>query len=230
MDKEWYEKTKDLDEQGCWDELYRQEERRHNSEKKGTSVWLPNDDINKYSGYTEKNLEILFDDLQIKSFVDVGCSDVVWQSKMAWGKVKYTGLDIVEDIVESNRAKHKHMSFAHSNLIVDECPKADIVCVRNVFLHNSIISCMKILTNIKKSGSKYLLASTDPETHKNHDTKCIWAVRRNLRLKPFNFKMPLVLFPEILPSIKKPKAPNNYLGLWFVHDIPDFSEYLTEEK
>ena len=114
------------------------------------------------------------------------------------------------------------MDFSHSNLINDECPKADMICVRNVFLHNSLESCKKILTNIKKSGSKYLLASTDFTIDKNLDTSCLWATRRNLDIEPFNLEYPIAYFPEISPSVKKPKAPNNYLGLYYIDRIPDF--------
>ena len=219
MDKDWYKKTKYLDEQGCWNELYKQEKEKNTDDK---SVWLNQDDINKYSGLTEIFLDILFDDLKIKSFVDVGCSDVIWQSKLKWDKASYLGLDIVNDIVKFNSKKYKHMSFKHSNLIEDECPKADMVCVRNVLLHNSLDSCKKILTNIKKSGSKYLLVSTDFTIDKNNDTSCIWATRRNLDIEPFNLLYPMAYFPEVLPSVKKPKAPNNYLGLYFVNRIPDY--------
>lgn len=221
MDENWYKKTKDLDEQGCWNELYKQEKGKNDDNK---SIWLPNDDINKYSGLTEYFLDMLFDDLNIKTFVDVGCSDVIWQSKLKWGKVDYLGLDIVKDIVEDNTKKHPHMSFKHSNLIEDPCPKADMICVRNVFLHNSIDSCKKILKNIKESGSKYLLASTDFTLDKNLDTVCIWATRRNLDIEPFNLSHPIAYFPEILPSVKKPKAPNNYLGLYYIDRIPEYKE------
>jgi 2-polyprenyl-3-methyl-5-hydroxy-6-metoxy-1,4-benzoquinol methylase len=222
MDNDWYMKTKDLDEQNCWNELYKQEERKHNSEKKGTSIWLPNDDINKYSGLTEKFLDILFNDLNIKSVVDVGCSDAIWQSKLKWDKVSYLGLDIVKEIVEENKKKYPHMKFEHRNLIEDDCPKADLVLVRNVFLHTKIDSIKKILNNIKKSGSKYLLASTDINVKENLETRCIWAVRRNLEIEPFNLEYCMGLFPEILPSVKKPKAPQNYLGLWYMDRVPHY--------
>lgn len=219
MDREWYDKTKDMNEQQQWNALYEQEKDRKNE---GKSVWLIKDDICKYSGFLEKNLEILFDDLKIKSIVDVGCSDVVWQSKMNWNNIKYTGLDIVKDIVEDNKKKYQNMSFEHKNLIEDECPKADIVMVRNVFLHTTLVGVKKMLKNIKDSGSKYLLASTDITIEENIDTCCTWATRRNLELEPFNLKYCIALIPEILPSIKKPKAPNNYIGLWYVNRIPDY--------
>jgi len=219
MDKEWYKKTKDLNEQECWNELYLQEKDNVEDDK---SIWLKNDDINKYSSWTEKHLNVLFDDLKIKSVIDVGCSDCIWQSKMQWDKVKYTGIDIVKEIIEDNKIKYPHMNFKHSNLIEDECPRADMVIVRNVFLHTSLDSVKKMLSNIKKSGSKYLLASTDFTLEENQETSCIWAIRRNLEIEPFNLSHSVAYIPEILPSIKKPKAPNIFLGLYFVDRIPDY--------
>lgn len=219
MDREWYRKTKHMSENEQWEELYRQE---RSKVEPGKSIWLVNDKIEKYSGWTEKNLKILFDDLKIKSVVDVGCSDVVWQSKMDWSNIDYTGIDIVKDIVKQNKKNYPHMKFQHKNLIEDECPMADMVIVRNVFLHTTLDGVKNILTNIKKSGAKYLLASTDITINKNAETCCTWATRRNLELEPFNLEYCIALIPEILPSVKKPKAPNNYLGLWYVNRIPDY--------
>lgn len=219
MDKEWYDKTKDMTEQDQWNELYKQQiEKRPD----GKSVWLPKNDINKYSGLLIKNLESIFDDLGIETFVDVGCSDAIWQATMDWSKVKYLGLDIVKEIAEENKKKYPYMNFEHKNLIEDECPRADMIFVRNVFLHTTLDGIKKIINNIKKSGSMYFMASTLTRIKKNEETACIWAVRRNLEIEPFNLKEPLTMVPEILPSELKKKSLNNYMGLWRVSELPYF--------
>lgn len=217
MDKDWYLRTKDLTERDQWRLLFEQEKEKR---IEGRSIWLANQDIEKYATLLVPILYVLFDDLKVKSFVDVGCSDVVWQSKMDWTGIDYLGLDIVDSIIEENKNKYKNMRFECKNLIEDDCPMADVIFIRNVLLHTNLIGIKKILNNVKKSGSKYVMMSSLPAVKENLETSCIWATRRNLELEPFNLPEPIVYIPEILPSFIKKKAKNNYIGIWRVEDLP----------
>ena len=115
------------------------------------------------------------------------------------------------------------MKFVAGNLIEDECPRADMIFIRNVLLHNKLDAVKKILSNVKKSKSKYIMASTVPALKINKETECIWVVRRNLEIEPFNLPEPFIYVPEILPSkLKKARSKNNYMGIWHVSSIPEY--------
>ena len=217
MDERWIKKTKGKTTKECWDLLYDQQIK---VKPEGKSVWLPNGNIYAHSGKLVEQLPLLFKEFNIKTFVDVGCSDFYWQINVDWSGVDYLGIDIVKKIVNENKKNHPEFKFEHRNLIEDDCPKADMIFVRNVFLHTSLSECLKMIYNIKMSGSKYLMASNTDAVKENMETSNIWVVRRNLNLYPFNFPSPIKVVPEMKdkenPSIA---GKNNYMNIWEIDKL-----------
>ena len=209
MDHSWVEKTRGMSVKDQWELLYKEQSA---VSVEGRSVWLPKGDIFKHAENLIATLPELFKELNIKTFVDVGCSDFIWQSKVEWKGVEYLGYDIVEGIVDDNKIKYPEYKFECKNLIEDDCIKADMVFIRNVLLHTTIDGIFKIVNNIKRSGSTYLMASTMPTLDINRDTTGIWVVRKNLQIEPFNFPEPLHLIKEI-----RTDDINNYMGVWKVN-------------
>lgn len=210
MNKEWKNRVNELTVYEQWKTLY-------NDKKKvqvdGKSIWGPGD----YLKNSVKLVELLpgvLDELKIKSFIDIGCGDFLWLSKLDWSNIKYTGYDIVKDLIKENSENFEGFDFDTINLIEDECPKADMIFMRSVFIHTSIKDCKKMIKNIKESGSTYLMASTLPYIKENKDTSCLWLVKRNLEIEPFNLPEPLFLIPEMNRD-----DINNYMGVWRINDI-----------
>ena len=204
MDWEWHNEAVNLSVEGQWNALYNKKMCLNNP-----SIWRKGNPF-KNSAKLVDLLPGVLDDLKIKTFADIGCSDFVWLSKLDWSGIKYTGYDIVERIVDKNKETFPNHDFEHRNLINSECPKVDMVFIRSVFIHSRLADCKKIINRIMKSGSTYLMASTSPDIDFNGDNECLKVVKRNLEIEPFNFPEPLYLIPEM----NRNDGINNYMGVW----------------
>lgn len=210
MDRVWKERVKKMSVKGQWETLYNDKKRIR---EKGKSIWGPGN-VYRNSKRLVELLPPLLENLEIKSFADIGCGDFMWLSQLDWSGIDYHGYDIVKGLMKDNRKQYPDFKFDVLNLIEDECPKADMIFLRSVLIHTSLDGCLKMIDNIKKSGSKYLMASTLPYIEKNIDTSCLWLVKRNLEIEPFNFPEPLYLVPEMDRN-----DINNYMGVWRLDDL-----------
>lgn len=217
MDAKWAKDMEGKTTQEHWDALF---DRQRKIKPDGKSVWLPKGDVYRHSGKLVEELPRLFKELDIKTFIDVGCSDYYFQQTVDWSGVDYLGLDIVQDMVDENKKNYPGVNFDCKNPIIDPLPKSDMIFIRNVLLHTSLKECQRIIENVKASGSRYLMASTVRDLEVNNETSHIWVVRRNLQLAPFNFPEPL----EWIGEMKKDENPgwhgkNNYMGVWDIKTL-----------
>ncbi|UCF13183.1 MAG: hypothetical protein JSW06_02720 [Thermoplasmatales archaeon] len=211
MDLKWINRVKHLSIQGQWETLYNDKKK---VQEDGKSIWGKG---NVYRN-SKKLVDLLpgvLEELGIKTFTDIGCGDFLWLSQLDWSKIDYHGYDIVRPLIKENRKNYSGFKFDVLDLIEDECPKSDMIFVRSVFIHTCLQGCLRMIENIKASGSKYLMASTLPYIEENHNTKCLWLVKRNLQIEPFNFPEPLYLIPEM----DRDDRPNNFMGVWKIEDL-----------
>lgn len=157
--------------------------------KSGSGSELQNTEV------LRKELSILFKKHEITSMLDIPCGDFNWMKEVDLSEINYVGADIVEELIQSNNTKYPSKSFTVLNLIEDELPKADLVFVRDCLGHLSNENVLKALENIKRSGSKYLLATSFTKWSQNPDIidggwKCI-----NLMIAPF-YMNPVYLINE----------------------------------
>lgn len=119
------------------------------------------------TGSTLKNTEALRNELpvllkkfKIKSMLDIPCGDFNWMKEVNLKGIDYIGADVVEEMVEANRAKFPGTKFACLDITKSILPKVDLIFARDLFGHFSNESLAKAFANIQKSGSKYLLATS----------------------------------------------------------------------
>ena len=88
-----------------------------------------------------------------------------------------------------------------------------------MLVHLSLFEIKKVLKSFKKSGSKYLLVTTQVKHAKNIDREAGFSWRKiNFEIPPFNFPPALYYLNEKSPrKIESDKR----LGLWRIEDIPD---------
>jgi SAM-dependent methyltransferase len=153
----------------------------------------------------------------IRSMLDIPCGDFNWMQALDL-RLKYIGADIVEELVLANQEKYDAPDkiFVRLNLVADELPRADLVLCRDCLFHFSFEHAKQALENIKRSGAKYLLATTNIRMEKNRDIVTGEWRRLNLQRPPFSLPEPLLLIDEKCPD---PAAPDKYLGLWRVADL-----------
>tara|TARA_B110000014_G_scaffold240504_1_gene208640 strand:- start:177 stop:890 length:714 start_codon:yes stop_codon:yes gene_type:complete len=140
-----------------------------------------------------KELPSFFKTYKISSILDLPCGDWKWMSKVNLNSIKYTGCDIVDEIVDINNRKYsnENIKFIKKNLINDNLPEADFILVRDLLVHlksNDIILC---LGNIKKYNYKYIAITNFPSLSENINTFYGDRWRPiNLSLEPFNLPVP----------------------------------------
>jgi hypothetical protein len=164
-------------------------------------------------------LNRLLKDKNVKTMLDIPCGDFNWMRKVDLSSVNYTGADIVEGLISENLRKYSanNIKFITMNIITDILPEADLIFVRDCFIHLSYNDIEKALKNIKRSGCKYLL-TTSYLNHKNHDIATGFWRPINLQESPFNFPEPEYTLIENCTEydgIYKDKA----MGLWTIEKI-----------
>jgi hypothetical protein len=167
----------------------------------------------------------------IKSIIDAPCGDLFWIKALLpqFQKegIKYTGLDIVPEIIEKNKLDFSEPTFNFGNVDLTKgpIPRADLIITRDCFLHLSFENIVKILIRYKESGSKYLLVSLYTKaTRKNYDVHDFPVEARpiNLLKYPFNFSPPLEIIVEECTE-GYGEMSDKSLGLWDLTQI-DISE------
>jgi hypothetical protein len=167
-----------------------------------------------------KYLNELLREYNIESVFDIPCGDFNWMKEVDLTNVKYTGGDIVPNLIHRNQTKYNMdwISFSCHNLISDKIDKSyDLVLTRDCLVHLSYSDIERSLTNIKKSQSKYLLTTSFIKTTKNMDIVTGEWRPINLNLAPFNFPEPIKTFIET--NTEEGWEGNKVMNLYVISEI-----------
>ncbi len=134
---------------------------------------------------------------EIKSFLDVPCGDAYWITQVLPADIAYTGGDIVPALIEKARADNGDFgTFAVMDLVTDDLPKADLVMVRDCFIHLPHTIVKQAIANVKRSGARYLLTTTYPGQADNIDIEIGGFRPVDLQTAPYNLPVPLEMILE----------------------------------
>lgn len=164
-------------------------------------------------------------DYQIQSILDIPCGDFNWMKNVDLRNSVYTGGDIVQSLIESNKLAFKErgdVSFVHLNLVSSILPSNDLLFCRDCLVHFSFADIKAALINIKRSKSTFLLTTTFPDHHNRDIITGDWRPL-NLQQAPFSFPNPIGLFNEQCRE-ENGRYKDKSLGLWYCHQIPDLVE------
>ena len=160
-------------------------------------------------------------EFNVNTFLDAPCGDFFWMKMIDFGKIKYIGVDIVDDLIDENNKMFgsKSISFISANFVDEELPQADLIFCRDCLVHLNFKDIKNTLLNFKQCGAKYLLTTTFINGAENIDLfgNDIWRTL-NLQLAPFNFPPPLRLIDEKCSEHQGDFSDKN-LGLWLLSDI-----------
>lgn len=86
-----------------------------------------------------KFIEQFIAENDIKKVVDYGCGDWQFSKLINWGEASYTGLDVVESVIEDNTKKYStdKISFKAIKPGQTSIPKGDLIIVKDVLQHLS---------------------------------------------------------------------------------------------
>jgi hypothetical protein len=132
--------------------------------------------------------------------------------------VQYTGADVVEELVAENRSQfgNHSRSFTRLDLTSDTLPKVDLVFCRDCLFHFSYADILRAIKNAKRSGSTYLLTTTNTQLEQNKNIVTGEFRRLNLQIAPISLPTPLLLIDEKCPTVG---IPDKHMGLWRLSDL-----------
>ena len=166
-------------------------------------------------------LPIIIKQFSIRSMLDSPCGDGYWMSCAEIKLEKYIGADIVPELVRICAQRcagiAAHTEFIQCNLMVSNLPAVDLIFCRDCLFHLSFKDIGLVISNIKASGSRYLLTTTYIDRQNTNIVTGEWRPI-DLQAKPFSFPPPLAIINE------NASYPQGYadksMALWLVADLP----------
>jgi hypothetical protein len=157
----------------------------------------------------------------IRSLLDIPCGDCNWIQTIGFGGRTYIGADIVAELVQRNHAAfgRADRSFMHLDIVRDPLPTADLVLCRDCMIHLSNADVLAALRNVRRSGAKYLLATTYTARPTNSDIVTGDWRAINLQAPPFALPAPLELISEEWDWADGYHA-DKCIGLWDARVLP----------
>lgn len=152
--------------------------------------------------------------------LDVACGDFFWLSSVDLGEIDYIGADIVAEMVRQNSSKfagHRR-SFIQLDLCETVPPQVDLIFSRDTLVHLSFKDIKAAIDNMVRSGSRYLLTTTFPDTGVNRNIATGMWRPLNLCAAPFLFPQPLEIICEGYRDIDS-RYPDKSMALWLIADI-----------
>ncbi len=174
-----------------------------------------------------QELVAVLDACQVRSIVDAPCGDFNWMRHVLADRrlptpLSYTGIDIVEDLITRNVHRHASAScrFLCADITRADLPRGDVIICRDALVHLPFADARAAIHNFRRSGSRYLLATTFVGRASNDDALAGDWRPLNLQAAPFQFPTPLALIDERCThtgGIYRDKR----LGLWELASIPE---------
>lgn len=153
----------------------------------------------------------LLSELGVETLLDVPCGDAHWITTCLPAGVRYIGGDVVPDIVDRNQKVRSHLgTFEVIDLVNDRLPAADLILVRDCFIHLPNHMILQAISNIRRADIGYMLTTTFPHETANGDIELGGYRPVNLTAAPFGLRAPGKLILDEDGVRKNGK----HLGLW----------------
>ena len=166
-----------------------------------------------------KNLKKFFEDNNIKNVLDAPCGDCAWIKNLFDLNIKYTGIDIVEDLIRSNQVNfisNSNIEFYCKDVsLIKNFNDYDFVLMRDFFIHLPISQIQNILFNLKNSNCKFFALNSYENNPINKEISTGKHRKINLLKEPFNLGAPFSKIQEF----NNQKLPNedNFIYIYKNH-------------
>ena len=146
----------------------------------------------------------------IRSIADAPCGDFNWMPAFLSDHpdIDYVGYDIVDEMIAANRAIHPEHRFVVLDITRRPPDQADLIFSKDMVNHLLERDVWRALANMVRSGSTYLLITSNDDPGPNADIQeNFGGLSRilNLRIAPYDFPPPLY--------------DDGYLALWRIADL-----------
>lgn len=148
----------------------------------------------------------------ISSMLDVGCGDFSWIKEILdFTPVWYRGVDIVQPLIDKNVYGPDPVGgmFYKACFICEPLPKVSLIFCRQALQHLAWTNVVLAIDNFKRSGSKWLLATTFANDYSGPSTDDGGFFPYNLEDSELELGVPEETWPESEYS-----GAYEQLGLW----------------
>jgi len=146
-------------------------------------------------------LQKFFKENDVKNILDAPCGDCAWIKKIFETNIKYTGVDIVDDLMRQNKLTFKsnsNVEFYCKDLTeYSKFDNFDFILMRDFFIHLPLSMIKKILTNLKNSNCKYFAFNNYESVNINKEISTGQHRKINLLKDPFNLDLPYYKIQEV---------------------------------
>jgi GT2 family glycosyltransferase/SAM-dependent methyltransferase len=173
----------------------------------------------KQTAEIRQRLPILFESLGVRFMLDAGCGDCNWMQTLELALERYIGVDLISELVEQGRPMPAASArFVGMDIARDPLPRVDLILCRDVLVLLSFDDIARAIRNFKRSGARYLLATTFSRRVSNTDAAGgVWRPL-NLQAEPFNLPPPLRVIDEKCGENGN-EFSDKCLALWKLEDI-----------
>jgi len=146
-------------------------------------------------------LQKFFKNNNIKNILDAPCGDCAWIKKIFDTDISYTGIDIVEDLMNKNKLTFNskpNIKFYCKDLTdFNDFDNYDFILMRDFFIHLPIPIIEKILIKLKNSNCRYFAFNNYENVNSNKEVSTGQHRKINLLKDPFNLDKPFFKIQEI---------------------------------
>lgn len=130
--------------------------------QKGQKEFFVDDTIEKAEPYLDF-LQKFLQDNQIQTVVELGCGDWKILSQIDWRNIRYTGFDLVPQIIKKNQEQYgnKEITFIKADFNRIDLPSADLLLCKDVFQYMSNKEILKTVKSFKKYKYCLILNEVD---------------------------------------------------------------------
>ena len=159
--------------------------------------------------------------LNARRLLDVPCGDFNWMSQVDLSGIDYIGSDIVESMIDANRARYESPArkFTRVDLTSGPLPDADVMLCRDCLVHFSFDNIIAAFRTMKASGVRYLLTTTFLDRQVNKDIVDGDWRPLSLEQSPFLLPAPLSVILEDCTEEGGAYA-DKALAVWRMSDLP----------
>ena len=160
-------------------------------------------------------------ELGIRTLLDAPCGDFNWLWRFDLPIERYTGVDIVPELISRNARRHElsRLHFLVRDIVCDQLPRADLILCRDGLVHLSDADIVATLQNFKRTGSTWLLTNTFVERADNQDIATGGWRPLNLQAPPFSLPPPARMIDEQCLGYGG-LARDKRLALWRLTELP----------
>jgi hypothetical protein len=159
--------------------------------------------------------------LEVRVLLDAPCGDFNWTAPVADAVDRYIGVDVVPALVDANRARYAgpRRDFLVADVTRDPLPAADAVLCRDCLVHFSFADVRAALDAFRRTGARYLIATSFPGHPANRDIRTGGWRTLSLEAPPFGFPPPVMAIDERCFGGGGAYR-DKILGVWVIDALP----------